>query len=152
MSTIHFSIPPPHVYEVLEHHLWMYPASEILYHLIFLHFSHFVYPCIHVCMAYCELIISARKVMSYIHNHGIAKKICPSRLLYTRATYFATISACSGSDQATCWGLQTCVENIKSLFSPWKPCPRRIENGRIGACHTTDNSDLVLSSRTEHDV
>ena len=31
-------------------------------------------------------------------------KMCPSRLVYTKVTYPATISACSGSDQATAVG------------------------------------------------
>ena len=111
--------PPSKCLWGLEHHLWMYPASEILYHLNFLHSSHSVYLCIHVCMVYCELIIiSAGKVMSYIHNHSL--KICPSRLLYTRLTYSAHYFSLLWFWLGHCWGFQTCVESVKSPFSPWQ--------------------------------
>ena len=142
--------PPSKCLWGLEHHLWMYPASEILYHLNFLHSSHSVYLYIHVCIVYRELIISARKVMSYTHNHSWNNMPFQTTLhkSYLLCHYFSLFWFWLGH----CWGLQTCIESVKSPFSSWEPCPRWIENGRIGACHVTDNSDLVLSSRTEHDV
>ena len=111
----HFSIPPPNVYEVLN---TIFECIQPLKFYIILT-SCTVYLYIHVCMVYCELIIiSAGKVMSYIHNHSL--KICPSRLLYTRLTYFAHYFSLLWFWLGHCWGFQTCVESVKSPFSPWQ--------------------------------
>ena len=39
-----------------------------------------------------------------IHFANQCPKMCSSRLVYTKVTYPATISACSGADQATAVG------------------------------------------------
>ena len=54
----------------------------------------------------------AWRVMSCIANKG--SKMCPSRLVHTKMTYSATISACSDSDQATAVG---CKHVSRALFS-----------------------------------
>ena len=98
-------------------HLGMYPASEILYHLNFLHSSHSVYLYIHVCIVYRELIISARKVMSYTHNHSWKNMPFQTTLhkSYLLCHYFSLFWFWLGH----CWGLQTCVEGMhqESIFS-----------------------------------
>ena len=74
-------------------------------------------PCLTVyACVYRELIVlMAWRVMSCIANQSY--KICPSRLAYTKETYFATISACSGSDQTTAVGCKRVRGRHRSFFS-----------------------------------
>ena len=82
---------------------------------------------------------------------SILKIMCPSRLVYTKVTYPATISACSGSDQATAVG---CKRVWRASLVPF-PCAflnksiishRRTHDGQIGGGHATDTPGLVLPS------
>ena len=75
-----------------------------------------------------------------------AAKMPFQRLIHTKVTYPATISALGH-----CCGLQTCIESVIGPFSPWQHSPRWTKNGQVGACCATDTPGLVLPSRTEHD-
>ena len=52
--------------------------------------------------------------------------ICPSRLAYTKMTYATTISACSGSVQATAVG---CKRVLSVLFLPLPGRPKMVKLG-----------------------
>ena len=64
-----------------------------------------LFNCVYMCVSWAHHCVLFPWLGGSCHAFANQyPKMCPSRLVYTKVTYPATISACSGSDQATAVG------------------------------------------------
>ena len=117
-TTIHFSTTG------LEHHLRVHPAFLSLHYSITLLTLSTLFNC--VCIM-SSLFSMAWRVMSCFVNQGC--KLYPSRLVYTKVTYPAIFSDCSGSV-----GCEHVSRVLSVLFLHNSTIHRRTHDGQVGGC------------------